>query len=216
MRLSPREAAHTEVGHGGHSAGHHGHDEHHEHEHESLKTFGFWLFLMTDCILFASLFACYLVLHGNTNGGPTAEELFEMPGVIAETFILLTSSFTSGLAVLAMHKKNLKGLITWLAVTVLLGASFIYLEVDEFLKMVHEGATISTSAFLSSFFTLVGTHGLHVSLGLCWMIGLIFQLKRHGITPVTMRKVNVISLYWHFLDVVWIFVFTIVYMMGVM
>ncbi|MGG1550782.1 cytochrome o ubiquinol oxidase subunit III [Paenibacillus ferrarius] len=198
---------------------HHGHDHahDHEHEHESLKTFGFWIFLITDCILFGSLFATYMVLHGNTNGGPTPEELFKMPGVIAETFILLTSSFTSGVAVLGLHKGNMKQLIGGLIVTVILGAAFIGLEVSEFITMVnHEGATISTSAFLSSFFVLVGTHGLHVSVGLIWMIGLIFQLRRRGITAVTKRKVEVISLYWHFLDVVWIFVFTVVYLMGVM
>jgi cytochrome o ubiquinol oxidase subunit 3 len=203
------------MAHAATQGGHHAHD--HEHDHESLKTFGFWIFLITDCILFGSLFATYMVLHQNTNGGPTPEELFKMPGIIAETFILLTSSFTSGLAVLGMHKGNMKQLIGWLAVTVLLGASFVGLELMEFISMVnHEGATISTSAFLSAFFALVGTHGLHVSVGLIWMVGLMLQLKRRGITAVTKRKVAVISLYWHFLDVVWIFVFTVVYLMGVM
>jgi len=205
--------------HGNHAAsGAHGHDHGHggHHDLEALRQMGFWLFLITDCILFGTLFATYIVLHNNTAGGPTASELFEMPGVIAETFILLTSSFTSGLAVLCMNRGNRQGLIGWLAVTAILGAAFIGLEVSEFLKMVDEGAKISTSAFLSGFYTLVGTHGLHVSVGLCWMIALMFQLRKHGITPVTRRKVNVISLYWHFLDVVWIFVFTIVYMMGVM
>ncbi|KQX66952.1 MULTISPECIES: cytochrome o ubiquinol oxidase subunit III [unclassified Paenibacillus] len=203
------------MAHAAAQGGHHAHD--HEHDHESLKTFGFWIFLITDCILFGSLFATYMVLHQNTNGGPTPEELFKMPGIIAETFILLTSSFTSGLAVLGMHKGNMKQLIGWLAVTVLLGASFVGLELNEFINMVnHEGATISTSAFLSAFFALVGTHGLHVSVGLIWMVGLMLQLKRRGITAVTKRKVAVISLYWHFLDVVWIFVFTVVYLMGVM
>lgn len=202
------------MAHAATQGGHHAHD--HEHDHESLKTFGFWIFLITDCILFGSLFATYMVLHQNTNGGPTPEELFKMPGVIAETFILLTSSFTSGLAVLGMHKGNMKQLIGWLAVTVLLGASFVGLELMEFINMVnHEGATISTSAFLSAFYALVGTHGLHVSVGLIWMVGLMLQLKRRGITAVTKRKVAVISLYWHFLDVVWIFVFTVVYLMGV-
>ena len=194
---------------------HHAHD--HEHDHESLKTFGFWIFLITDCILFGSLFATYMVLHQNTNGGPTPEELFRMPGIIAETFILLTSSFTSGLAVLGMHKGNKQQLIGWLMVTVMLGVAFIGLELSEFYNMVvHDHATIRTSAFLSAFFTLVGTHGLHVSVGLVWMIGLIIQLNSRGITAVTKRKVEVISLYWHFLDVVWIFVFTVVYLMGVM
>ncbi|MCI3925107.1 cytochrome o ubiquinol oxidase subunit III [Paenibacillus sp. TRM 82003] len=199
----------------------HGHDAHHDahhdhHDQEGMKTFGFWLFLITDVIMFATLFAVYVVLRNNTAGGPTAEELFQLPIVIVSTFILLTSSFTSGLAVLAMHRGSLKGLIGWLAVTVVLGASFIGLEVYEFVHMVHEGATMQTSAFLSAFYTLVGAHGFHVSVGLVWMIALMFQLKKRGITPVTERKVNVISLYWHFLDVVWIFVFTVVYLMGVM
>jgi len=195
----------------GHGAGHDGH-----HDLESMRQFGFWIFLITDVILFGTLFATYVVLQGNTNGGPTGEELFAMPGIIASTFILLTSSFTSGLAVLSMNRGDKRGLIGWLAVTALLGASFIGLEIYEFYHMVHEGATIGTSAFLSAFYTLVGTHGLHVSLGLVWMTSIILQLSKHGITDVTKRKVNVVSLYWHFLDVVWIFVFTIVYLMGVM
>jgi cytochrome o ubiquinol oxidase subunit 3 len=209
-------------GHGGaHTHGHQSHEhnkhEHHEHhDQEGLKTFGFWLFLITDVIMFATLFATYVVLRNNTAGGPTAEELFQLPIIIASTFILLTSSFTSGLAVLAMHRGDLKQLISWLIVTALLGAAFIGLEATEFIHMVHEGATIQTSAFLSAFYTLVGAHGLHVSIGLVWMTALILQLRKRGITPVTERKVNVISLYWHFLDVVWIFVFTVVYLMGVM
>ncbi|WP_127485770.1 cytochrome o ubiquinol oxidase subunit III [Paenibacillus ehimensis] len=190
--------------------------EHHDHpDLEEMRTFGFWIYLMTDVIIFGTLFAAYIVLQGNRNGGPGPAELFQLGGIMASTFILLTSSYTSGLAVLAMHKGKLQALMGWLGVTVLLGAAFIVLEVNEFIHLVHEGASISTSAFLSAFFTLVGTHGLHVSLGLVWMIALIIQLAKHGITPVTKRKVNVISLFWHFLDVVWIFVFTIVYLMGV-
>ncbi|RIX51265.1 cytochrome o ubiquinol oxidase subunit III [Paenibacillus nanensis] len=199
--------------------GHPAHDHHHGHDHhdqEEMKTFGFWLFLITDVILFGTLFATFVVLRLNTAGGPTGGELIELPGIIASTFILLTSSFTSGIALLEMNRGNKKGLIVWLIITALLGASFIYLEVTEFIHLVHEGATIGTSAYWSAFFTLVGTHGLHVSVGLVWMTALIIQLSRRGITPVTKRKVNIISLYWHFLDVVWIFVFTIVYLMGVM
>ncbi|MDQ8737553.1 cytochrome o ubiquinol oxidase subunit III [Paenibacillus sp. LHD-38] len=196
----------------GHGGGHH--DEHHD--QESMKMFGFWLFLITDVILFGTLFATYVVLRLNTDGGPTGAELLEMNGIIISTFILLTSSFTSGIAVLEMNKGNKRGLIFWLAITALLGASFIFLEVNEFMHLVHEGATIGTSAYWSAFFVLVGTHGLHVSVGLVWMIALMLQLGRRGITPVTKRKVGIISLYWHFLDVVWIFVFTIVYLMGVM
>jgi cytochrome o ubiquinol oxidase subunit 3 len=197
-----------------HAVTSHAHEGHQD--LEALRLMGFWIFLITDIIIFGTLFATYMVLNGNTAGGPTPSELFEMPGVIAETFILLTSSFTSGLAVLSMNQGNRKGLIGWLAITALLGASFISLEITEFVKLVHEGAAISTSAYWSAFFTLVGTHGLHVSIGLVWMVALMIQLGRHGINSVTRRKVNVISLYWHFLDVVWIFVFTIVYMMGVL
>jgi len=195
-----------------HGNGHH--DEHHD--HEDVKVFGFWLFIITDCILFGTLFATFAVLRGSTAAGPLPSDLIELTGIIVSTFILLTSSYTSGIAVLQMNKGNVKGLITWLGITVLLGAAFIYLEVTEFIHLVHEGAAITTSAYWSAFFTLVGTHGLHVSIGLVWMIGLMLQLKRRGITPVTKRKVTIISLYWHFLDVIWIFVFTFVYLMGVM
>lgn len=191
-------------------------DDHGHADHEQLKVLGFWIFLVTDFVLFGTLFATYIVLMNNYAGGPIQSELFEMPGIIASTFILLTSSFTSGLAVLAMNKGNVKQLIGWLVVTALLGLSFIGLEISEFMKLVEEGATISTSAFLSAFFTLVGTHGLHVSVGLFWVAALMIQLARRGITPVTKRKVTNFSLYWHFLDVVWIFLFTVVYLMGVM
>ncbi len=205
------------VAHGSPAAGgHHDHHDHGHHDQEELKTFGFWLFLITDVILFGTLFATFVVLRFNVAGGPTGGDLIELPGIIASTFILLTSSFTSGLALLSMNKGNKSGLIGWLIVTALLGASFIYLEATEFIHLVNEGANIGTSAYWSAFFTLVGTHGLHVSVGLVWMIALIIQLAKRGITPVTKRKVNIISLYWHFLDVVWIFVFTIVYLMGVM
>ncbi|BFH13735.1 cytochrome o ubiquinol oxidase subunit III [Paenibacillus melissococcoides] len=199
--------------HAGHPAPH---SHHHDHpDMEDMRTFGFWIYLMTDVVIFGTLFAAYIVLQPNRNGGPGQEELFQLGGIIASTIILLASSYTSGLAVLAMHRGKLRALIGWLGVTALLGTAFIMLEVNEFIHLIHEGATISTSAFLSAFYTLVGTHGLHVSIGLVWMIALMIQLAKHGITPVTKRKVNVISLFWHFLDVVWIFVFTIVYLMGV-
>lgn len=195
-------------------AGNHGHDGHHD--LEALRLMGFWIFLITDCILFGTLFATFAVLRENTAAGPTGSEMFEMAGIIAETFILLTSSFTSGLALLSMNRGDKKGLIGWLAVTAALGACFIGLELNEFIHLVHEGVTISTSAYWSAFYTLVSTHGIHVTIGLFWMIAIMIQLGRHGITPVTRRKVNVIGLYWHFLDVVWIFVFTVVYMLEVM
>jgi len=197
----------------------HGHAHDHGHGHhdlEQLKVLGFWIFLVTDCIMFGTLFATYAVMMHSYAGGPTPKELIEMPGIIASTFILLTSSFTSGLAVLAMNKGKLKALIGWLVITALLGLSFVLLEISEFTHLVHEGATIATSGYWSAFYTLVGTHGLHVSIGFFWMLALIIQLPRQGITPVTNRKVTTLSLYWHFLDVVWIFLFTVVYLMGVM
>jgi cytochrome o ubiquinol oxidase subunit 3 len=193
----------------------HGHHDHGHIDHDGLKILGFWIFLVTDCLLFATFFGTYAVLHTHTNGGFTAKEL-NVPGFIIETFILLISSFTSGLAVLALNKGNKKGLIGWLIITLLLGAAFVGLEINEFVDMVHEGATLQSSAFLTSFFSLVGTHGVHVSFGILWMIGLIVQLARKGITSDTKRKITIISLYWHFLDAVWIFIFTVVYLMGVM
>lgn len=192
------------------------HAEHHDHtDLEGMRTFGFWIYLMTDVMIFGTFFATYIVLRGNTNGGPGPAELFKLSGIIASTFILLASSYTCGLALLAMNKGKRQALIGWLGVTALLGAVFIGLEVNEFAHLVHEGATMGTSSFLSAFYTLVGTHGLHVLIGLIWMIAVMIQLAKKGITPVTKRKVYVISLFWHFLDVVWIFVFTVVYLMGV-
>ena len=182
---------------------------------DALKIFGFWLFLATDMILFACLFATFIVLRTHINGGPTGAQLFDVPGFVAETFILLTSSFTGGLATYEMRRGHLKGLVGWLMVTVVLGMAFVALEITEFIHYASIGATMQHSAFLSAFFTLVGTHGSHVSLGIIWMIGIIVQLLRKGITPITARKVFIVSLYWHFLDVVWVFIFTVVYMTGV-
>ena len=191
------------------------HGDHH-HDPQELKMLGFWLFLISDVILFACLFATYIVLRHSTAGGPSGAELFNISGVTLETFILLTSSFTSGLAVLSMNKKETKSLINWLIVTIVLGLMFIGLEIYEFIEMVHSGASYTTSAFTGAFFTLVGTHGLHVCFGIVWMVALIIQLYHRGVTDITKGKVMTISLYWHFLDVVWIFLFTIVYLMGVM
>ena len=195
-----------------HSTAHdstHGH-----HDTQSIVVFGFWIYIMSDCILFATLFATFAVLHTHTFGGPGPKELFRMPIVLAETFILLTSSFTYGLALLAAFRQHQRQVIGFLIVTFILGLSFVVIEVTEFTHLVHEGHSWKSSAFLSSFFTLVGTHGLHVSLGLVWMLGLMIQVKRHGLTHVTQRKLTALSLFWHFLDIVWIFVFTIVYLMG--
>lgn len=190
------------------------HSEHHHHDNESMIVFGFWIYIMSDCILFATLFAAFAALHTHTFGGPGPKELFSMPIVLAETFILLTSSFTYGLALLAAFRKHQGQVIAFLIITFLLGLSFVSIELTEFTHLVHEGHSWRESAFLSSFFTLVGTHGLHVSIGLIWMLGMIIQVKRHGLTRMTQRKLTCLSLFWHFLDIVWIFVFTIVYLMG--
>ncbi|MEN9946683.1 MAG: cytochrome o ubiquinol oxidase subunit [Pseudomonadota bacterium] len=194
------------------------HDHHHDHEAEATSkvVFGFWIYIMSDCILFACIFATYAVLHGNVYGGPSGKELFDLPYVMIETFLLLTSSFTYGLAMLAVHKNNKSQVLFWLFITFLLGLSFIGMEINEFHHLIVEGNGPSRSAFLSSFFALVGTHGLHVTCGLIWMVLLMIQVSKHGITGITTRKLSCLSLFWHFLDIVWIFVFTVVYLMGVM
>ncbi|MGP7819123.1 cytochrome aa3 quinol oxidase subunit III [Niallia sp. 01092] len=181
-------------------------------EQNRLNILGFWIFLGAEVVLFATLFAAYGSLANNFAGGPTPKELFKMKDVMIETLLLLTSSFTCGIAIWQMRRHNVKGLITWLAITLLLGAGFVFFEVNEFIHYVHEGATMQTSAFLSSFFVLLGTHGLHVSMGIGWAILVIMQILKHGLTPTTARKTFIISLYWHFLDVVWIFIFTFVYL----
>ncbi|MCY0875603.1 MAG: cytochrome (ubi)quinol oxidase subunit III [Firmicutes bacterium] len=188
----------------------------HSHDENELRVAGFWIFLSTDMILFACLFATYLVLRGNTDAGPTPQQIFDVRGFTEETFILLTSSFTCGLATHAMHEGRRGGLITWLSITALLGLSFVGLEVSEFVHDVGVGATMQRSAFLSAFFTLVGTHGLHVSIGILWMISIMYQILKRGINATTARKLTIVGLYWHFLDVVWVFLFTVVYLMGVM
>ncbi len=192
-----------------------------EHAEELARTnsktlFGFWVYLMTDCILFATLFATYAVLHNNTYGGPGGRELFDLPFVLAETLILLTSSFTCGLALLATRRGAKTQVLVWFAVTFLLGATFLTLELHEFSQLVQDGFSWQRSAFLSSFFTLVGTHGLHITIGLLWMAVLLGQVIRQGFKPGTVRRLTMLSMFWHFLDIVWIFIFTIVYLLGVM
>ncbi|MCF8566457.1 cytochrome aa3 quinol oxidase subunit III [Alicyclobacillus tolerans] len=185
-------------------------------EEGSLKIFGFWLFLVQDLILFSCLFATYIVQQSHTAGGPTAAQLFDVPGFTTETFLLLTSSFTMGLATLSMRNGNVKRIIGWMIVTVILGLGFIGFEVTEFVTYASHGATMQRSGFLSAFFTLVGTHGAHVSLGIIWMVSIIIQLARRGLNPVNARKIFIVGLYWHFLDVVWVFIFTVVYLTGVL
>lgn len=181
---------------------------------ETKNNFGFWVYIMSDCMLFAALFATYAVLKNNIFTGPSGKELFSLPFVMIETIILLTSSFTYGLAVLKSKEGNKEGTLTFFAITFLLGIAFIGMELYEFIELIHEGATPQSSAFLSAFFTLVGTHGLHVCGGLIWMTVLFIQIIIHGINGKTQTKIFSLGLFWHFLDVIWIFVFTIVYLMG--
>jgi len=181
---------------------------------DSKILFGFWVYLMTDCVLFASLFATYAVLHSNTFGGPSAHQLFSLPYALTETLILLTSSFTCGLGILAAQRRIKQRVYSWLGVTFILGVTFLTLELTEFSRFVHAGNSWQKSGFLSSYFTLVGTHGLHITVGLLWMAVMLIRIKRGGLGRSTVRKLTLLSLFWHFLDVVWIFIFTIVYLMG--
>lgn len=176
---------------------------------------GFWLYLMTDCILFATLFVTYVVLRGATAQGPGGQEIFEMPVALAETLILLTSSFTCGMALIAMKEKKIGQMYMALAATYILGASFLLIELSEFAKFVAEGHSWQQSAFLSAFFTLVGTHGLHILTGLIWLLVLVYALTRKGLTEKVVRQMTLFGMFWHFLDLVWIFIFTVVYLMGV-
>jgi cytochrome aa3-600 menaquinol oxidase subunit 3 len=183
-------------------------------EEQSLKITGFWLFLVTDVLIFASLFSSYAVYQPMVAQGPTAFQLFHLGPVILETLILLTSSFTVGIAVWAMRRQRLAMLKAWLIFTLILGAAFVGIELHEFIGDVAMGASWRTSAFLSSFFLLVSTHGAHVTFGIIWALSLLVQLARRGLTAVTARKIYTFSLYWHFLDIIWVFIFTFVYLGG--
>lgn len=194
----------------------HTHDHHDEHHHDSDSTdiLGFWLYIMSDCVLFSCLFATFLVLHTATYNGFGIKEFLDLPYVLAETMFLLASSFTYGMAILAMYKSHQRQVMTWLLVTFVLGASFVVLEVNEFLHLIHEGHGPQTSAAMSAFFTLVGTHGLHVSIGLFWMLIMIVQVQCFKVTPAVKRRLTYLGLFWAFLDIVWIFVYSIVYLIG--
>lgn len=176
---------------------------------------GFWIYLMTDCILFGTLFATYAVLRGGTNGGPSGRELFDLPFVLAETIILLISSLTCGLAVLLARYDKLRTAVGLLVATMLLGAAFLALELTEFRHLIAEGNSWQASGFLTAFFTLVGTHGAHIAVGLVWLLVLTLRLVWQGSSTHMLRRLSLVAMFWHFLDVIWIFIFTIVYFMGV-
>jgi len=188
----------------------------HEHHPENGTLLGFWIYLMSDCLVFACLFAMYAVLGHSYAGGPTGAELFDLPLAAVNTSLLLLSSITYGFAMLEMQRGRLPGTLIWLVITGAFGAGFIGIELHEFAHLIHEGAGPQRSAFLSSFFTLVGTHGLHVTFGLVWLATLVVQLGRRGLVAANRRRLMCLSMFWHFLDVVWIGVFTFVYLMGVL
>ncbi|MCZ2495901.1 cytochrome o ubiquinol oxidase subunit III [Xylophilus sp. Kf1] len=185
-----------------------------EHHVQNGTLLGFWLYLMSDCLIFACLFAVYAVLGNSFAAGPSGADLFELPLVAFNTAMLLFSSITYGFAVLKMQQKQVRGTILWLGVTGLFGLAFLCTELYEFAHLIHEGAGPQRSAFLSAFFALVGTHGLHVTFGLVWLVVLMFQVGKHGLTRENKRRLMCLSMFWHFLDVVWIGVFTFVYLMG--
>jgi cytochrome o ubiquinol oxidase subunit 3 len=188
----------------------------HAHPDGSSTMLGFWIYLMSDCLIFAVLFAIYGVLGGSYAAGPAPKDLFELELVALNTTMLLLSSLTFGFAVLAMQKSSVRATLAWLVVTAAFGLGFVGIELSEFSHLIHIGATPQRSAFLSSFFTLVGTHGLHVTFGIVWLTTLWFQIQRYGLIEANRRRLMCLSLFWHFLDVVWIGVFTVVYLMGVL
>jgi len=187
-----------------------------EHHPANGTMLGFWLYLMSDCLLFAMLFAAYGVLGRSYAAGPSGADLFDLKLVAINTAFLLLSSITYGFSMLAMYEKKLGKTMLWLGITGLFGLAFLALEIYEFYHLIHQGAGPQRSAFLTSFFALVGTHGLHVTFGIIWLVVLMFQLKKHGLIHENMRRMNCLSMFWHFLDVVWIGVFTFVYLMGVL
>ncbi|MDA7947518.1 MAG: cytochrome o ubiquinol oxidase subunit III [Hyphomicrobiaceae bacterium] len=180
------------------------------------KAFGFWVYLMSDAIIFALLFATYIVLSGNTAGGPGGKELFDLKRAFAETMVLLVSSATFGLATVAMVSRDSSGVLRWLIVTFLLGAAFVAMELGEFRDMIAQGAGPDRSGFLSAFFTLVGTHGLHVSIGLIGIAVMCVQVVMKGLTNPVASRLYRLGLFWHFLDIVWVAIFSVVYLPGVL
>ncbi|MCM3359212.1 cytochrome aa3 quinol oxidase subunit III [Psychrobacillus sp. FSL W7-1493] len=185
-------------------------------EENSLKILGFWIFIGAEIMLFATLFASYFTLENRVGSGPSGAEIFEITPVLIETLLLLTSSFTIGLAIHAMRLNRTKATMTFFGITLLLGAAFLGVEIYEFVHYVHVGAGLQTSAFTAILLTTLGTHGLHVTFGLFWGLFILLQIKKRGLTPETANKSFIFSLYWHFLDVIWIFIFSFIYLKGMM
>ncbi|WP_312419429.1 cytochrome o ubiquinol oxidase subunit III [Shinella sp.] len=188
-------------------------DDHHP---ENSTNLGFWLYLMSDCLIFAVLFATHGVLGRNYAAGPSPADLFDLNLVAINTALLLFSSITYGFAMLQMERGAKMETLVWLGITGVFGAAFLALEIYEFHHLIAEGAGPTRSAFLSSFFTLVGTHGLHVTFGIIWLITLMVQVSKRGLIPENRRRLMCLSMFWHFLDVIWIGVFSFVYLLGVL
>jgi cytochrome o ubiquinol oxidase subunit 3 len=176
--------------------------------------YGFWIFLLSDIIMFSGLFAAYAVLSGSTASGPTGRELFNLHSAFIETACLLFSSYTCGLGALSAERQHRERFYVFAALTFILGAAFLFIEVSEFASMVSKGAGPSRSAFLSSFFALVGMHGAHVASGLLWLVYMVAQVAVKGLRPHVLRRLLCFSLFWHALDIIWVGVFTLVYLMG--
>ncbi|HVE44154.1 MAG TPA: cytochrome o ubiquinol oxidase subunit III [Gammaproteobacteria bacterium] len=187
---------------------------HHHPQTDVMDVFGFWIYILSDCILFASIFATYAVLQHAYYDQPPLSQLTNLHAILIETMILLASSFSCGLAMLASYRQALKRVILWLGMTFLLGATFVGMELNEFFHLYQEGHGFQNSASLSAFYTLVGTHGLHVFFGLIWILVLILQLGLFKIEPMMKRRLTYFAIFWSFLDIIWIFVYTIVYLMG--
>jgi cytochrome o ubiquinol oxidase subunit III len=179
-----------------------------------VVAYGFWIFILSDIVMFSALFAAYAVLSGNTAGGPTGAELFNLRNVFLMTMFLLLSSYACGLGMLSAEQRKVERFLVFAAITFVLGAAFLFLEISEFAGMVGKGAGPSRSAFLSAFFTLVGTHGVHVTGGLLWLVYMVAQVVAKGLRPHVLRRLLCWSLFWHALDIVWVGVFTSVYLMG--
>lgn len=188
--------------------------EHEHHDNTPMNVYGFWIYILSDCILFATIFAAFAVLRHNFFGNPDVLHETNLLYVFKETVALLASSFTFGLGMIAMYRQDTKAMMRWLLLTFALGAAFVVMEVNEFINLYNDGAGWQTSAAMSAFYTLVGTHGLHVSVGLIWIAAMMLQLKLFGLNQTTARRMTYLGLFWAFLDIVWIFVFTIVYLMG--
>ncbi|MCK9511784.1 MAG: cytochrome o ubiquinol oxidase subunit III [Pigmentiphaga sp.] len=185
-----------------------------EHHPQNGTSLGFWIYLMSDCLIFAALFATYAVLGRSYAAGPSGADLFNLNLIAVSTAVLLLSSITYGFCVIEAQRKRLRPAMIWLGITGLLGLTFLGLEIYEFAHLIHLGAVPQRSAFLSAFYTLVGTHGLHVAFGVIWLVTLLFQLRKYGLTSENHRRLMCLSMFWHFLDLIWIAVFSFVYLLG--